>query len=887
MPVRGWGRTFNSHQHRRAKYRLATSVEALESRQLLAAAVVSERDYQVSPSSQRYDFPTYGDGGSVPLESGQYAIDGSIDSFDNDWFSFNLRAGEQVTIQLSADEFFSQFIDTGFAFGATAVAQANDISGDDPVIDTHAGSNSASASASDHAEFASLSSSASISASRSLLSGSGSWSLNLQTSADNPEFPEGEGTTGTASVSAFLPFLTNRSGVLTLNGDPSEVLDPGVFGASGFFMGRAKLEDYAEYIVELGLEANSPLFGLGGNGSETFTASDGFSWTFTPDEFHPTFVILGGDEMEPVQGTDSLTFVAPHDGTYTLVIAHNGQYYEVDEDPIGLRAPYGYYRPYHAEVTLPGVNRMGITAQYNDYESSTAPPPRGVARLAAPIVDSERCGPYLPGVDLPNTFTVRLDEQLDDVASVTWTLGNNSGTAVKSPGAANTWTFNVNMGNFAAATRDLVVKAKNSAGDVLEEETTSVIHQGAIDFELAVKAGTSNSVGVEGVRFFKDVAANVLFDGQIFGMASFYQNRVQVFVGTSRLQATVTGDPGQPQVFTASRNVGDLPLGSTAVTITVGSVQLSNFGDVPEFISSVSVPSWLSGANKAYNGTTVEYEFHNASPALLNYQASLPKTGVKWIDKELKKLRSFFTLTPTLNIDAPLQTVVPVHFSGSEVHVEAQLLGQTLFEETFKSDELEFVGELNALTLAPTALGIKLKDPLEFESTFLDESFSINLLEKAGIKLPDSVASAKLELALKVLGGLTVDAGVLLALEGSSLVFVSTGTFIKVTATPQAVTTATLTAKVLGGWLADFNGTFDATTTITISGSVNFAGAVSSPRIDRTTLVANLKIEYRVRIKGTLAKKRTLVDFDSASPENGGPTDDVLGPYELLALSKV
>ncbi len=881
MPVRGWGRAFNSHQQRRAKRRLATSIEALESRQLLTATIISERDYHDSPALQ-YDFPSYESGGTVELESGEYTIDGSIDSYDNDWFSFTLKAGQPVTIHLSVEDFFAQFVDTGTALTATAVAY-EESAGSEGVIDSNSGGTSASASATDSGNYGSISSSASISASQSLLNGSGGWSLNVN-SSESP-FPGEDAVNGSAGVSAFLKFLTNRSGVLTLNGDPGDVIDTDRFGASAFYSGRSTLEAYNQYFVELGLEVGSPIIAQGGGEGESFTASSGFSWTFTPDAFLPTFVILG-DDMQPVEGTDGLTFVAPDDGVYTLVIAHNGQYYDVEEGAFGLRAPFGYHRPYQLDVTLPGLNRIGITAQYNDYESATPATLGAVPRAATPIIDSERVGPYLPGVDLPNLFTVRLDEAVENVASVTWTLGDKSGTATKTPGVANTWTFNVNMGNFAAATRSLVVQAKNSAGDVLEEDTTSVVHQGAIDFELAVKAGTSNSVGVEGVRFFKDVSANVQFDGQISGMASFYQSRVQVFVGTTRLQATVTGVAGQPQVFTASRNVGDLPLGSTAVTITVGSVQLTNFGDQPEFISSVIVPSWLSGAKKTYNGTTGEYEFHEATPALLNYQASLPKTGVKWLDKELKKLKSFFTLTPTLNIDAPLQTVVPVHFSGSEVNVEAQLLGQTLFEETFKSDELDFVGELNALTLAPTALGIRLKNPLEFESTFLDESFSIDLLAKAGIKLPETVASAKIELALKVLGELTVDAGLLFALEGSSLVFVSAGTFIKVTATPQAVTSATLSANAFGRRLVDVVGTIEATTTITITGAVNFAGAVTSPRIDRSTLTANLKIEYRMRVTAKLAKKFTVIDFDSASPENGGPTDDVLGPYELLALSK-
>lgn len=881
MPLRGWGRTFHSHSQRRAKRPLATSIEALETRQLLTATVISERDYHSSPALQ-YDFPTYAYGGTVELASGEYAIDGSIGSNDNDWFSFNLLAGGQVSIHLSVPAFFAQFVDTGTTLNANAIASANDADDIPTVVESNFGKGSVNASATESGPLSGTSASAAISADETLLSGSGSWSVNASTSAHDEEF--GPSTHGSASVAANLTFLTNRSGVLNLHGDPTDVLDTSRFGASGFLAGRARFADYNEYLVEVGLEASSAFVNAEGSGSDSFSASGGFSWTFTPDVFLPTFVILK-DGVKVAEGTNDLTFVALEDGNYSLAIAHDGQYYEVDDGPDGLRAPGGFHRPYQLDVVLPGVNRMGITAQYNDYEATNASEPAGVPRAITPIIDSERCGPYLPGVDLPNTFTVRLSPEMDNIASVTWTLGANSGTAVKTPGVVNTYTFTVNMGNFAAATRNLVVKAKNANGDVLEEETTVVVHQGAVDFELAVKAGTSNSVGVEGVRFFKDVAANVAFDGQIFGMASFYQSRVQVFVGTSSLQATVTGDPRQPQVFTVTSNAGALPLGSTAVTITIGGVQLTNFGDQPEFVSAVVVPSWLNGAKKTYNSTTGEYEFLNATPALLNYQASLPKTGVKWLDKELKKLKSFFTLTPTLNIDAPLQTAIPVSFAGSEVNVEAQLLGQTLFDETFESNEVELIGQLNSLTLAPTGLGIRLKDPLHFESTFLDESFSINLLSKAGVHLPESVASAKLELALKILGEVTVDAGVLFALEGSSLVFVSEGSFIKVTAAPQAVTTGTLSAKLLDGKLLDASASIEATTTLTLTGAVNFAGAVTSPRIDRASLAASLKIQYRMRIKGRLKKTDAAIDIDSASEENGGAADDVLGPYQLFGVS--
>lgn len=870
---------------RRVKREIASAIESLESRELLTT-FISERDFQTGPYyNPVYDFSSDVAAPSANISGGSFEIDGFVGRNDVDFLALNLSSGQKVHLEISDEPFESSFIDGADNVGAGGFTRAGTPTSPGNGKSSY-GVLTASGAAQSAASFDYYSNaSGSVSISDTLFAGSGNWDVSASVHGldDTPRYS----VMASASAYADIKFLTNRSGTLLLGGNQPPA-DP---NGLSYFRNTQSLSQYDSYLVQMNFSVHT--LGLdAADGNATSGSTGQFTWSFTPDPFTPTLGIFNSAGQLLAQGSEVFDFRAPASGSYRLGIAHAGQFSGTTDVDASVPAGRSYYRPYHATVQIDDSPlSVTVTAQYNDYvstvsESVAAPMARAFLAVPGPI-SSDQFGPFLPGVGLLNTFTVQvLGDGSSEVSTVTWTIGEKTGTATRIA-QSNEFSFQVDMADFTAGSHAINVQAKNSSGTVVEEFAGAVIHTNVLNFELQVDPGAAGDpLDSESIRFFKDITANVALTGTVDGLGSFYRNQVQVLVGPSLLNVTWEGDPGQLQRFSGTRNVGNLSLGTTDVNLTVGGLSVTRFGDTLEHLKSVALPTWLVGGTKTYNSVTGEYEFHDTKPALLDYRAALPKTGQKWLDTQLKKLKTFVTVATELNIDAPLQVTDTVDFSASKITAEAELLGQTIFDETFTSDELAFGGTLDSLTLDPTGFSVRLKDPIEFDSTFLDQKFSFNLLSRAGVRLPESVASAKFELALKILGTATLDAGILITKEGSSIEFAPSGTFVTITASPQGTAEAALTAKVAGGWLADFDGRIESTGTLTITGTVRFSGGLLTPKIDSATLSAKFKLEYRIRIHGTLAKKLSLVDYDSGSEENGGTTDDVFGPYELLTISK-
>lgn len=542
------------------------------------------------------------------------------------------------------------------------------------------------------------------------------------------------------------------------------------------------------------------------------------------------------------------------------------------------------------EVEPPPIT-ISVGAQFNELGDSTSETlRRGVPRDIQ--ISSDRFGPYLPGIELSNKFTVNIiGENTDAVTLVEWSIGQTSGMATQ---VANSdqWTFTTNMGSYAAGTHDLVVRAFSSSGETLQEYQGEVVHSSTLNFELSVDPGaTDDLIPVEDARFFQGISASLQFEGTIDGLAKFYANKAKIYVGNTAVSATFTNTAaGAPAKFTFTYNVSSLtsgPTGTIGVDVQFGTKSVTDFGDVKEFLTAVPKPTWLANSSISYNSQTGEYEFHNYRPSLFDYSATITKTGQKWLDNRLKKLDTFARMEAVLNIDAPVQVTQAPTFDASQLIVKAQVLGEKIADATYGSSTLDFGGSLNSKTLDPTDVSIRLQNPaLIANQTFLNRQFSFNLVDKLVPGLPEWLVSARFEMALKLMSSLTVDAGVELTKVGTTVQYVAAGTFLTLAADPTATATAQLVAKVGGGWLADFIGSATGTATLNLSTTANFSGNIGSvPKLESASLSAKFTFAYRVQIEGTLAKSVRFVSYDSAAPENGGPTDDVFGPYELLTLS--
>lgn len=864
-----------AQKRKRAPGRLAArcNVEELEQRCLLTATVLNELDHT---------FAAWADGfGNEPgysydteWEAGSYQLRGSIQWNDADYIYFPMAPGDTVELTASAPAPF-WMVAPGSESGTQAWTETfagAEVNGEDVGIQTSDNQEGLEdASANSHAEVgpASASAAASVHMTSSLLAGYASAHASTAVTGQ-VSWPRAEARAGAQGV---FTYLTNRSGALNVTDDVG---------------GWVIRNDAGDLYYQIGIGAFAWLISPEPN-SEYSSASG--SWIFTQDEFTPTAAIVDydGNILAESDSMGYLKYTQSSLAAGYLVVAHDRQY----NGTIDQRYDRDFVREYQVDIDLTKAEvHLAVSAQFDELNDADLAAPADL-QVDGIQVSSDKFGPYLPNVYLPNKFTVAIDGTGSDfVRSVRWELGTHHGDATRVANTHN-WTFTTDMGDYTSGTRDLIVSAFDSNSVLMEEYHADVVHLANLNFELQVDPGTSDPlINVEDARFFTSIPANLTFQGTVDKLATFYHDKTQVYVGNSPVSVQyAAASAGILTKFTFSYDAGLLspgPTGTIGVDVEINHRSIQEYGDDKEPLRAVPKPTWLNGGSIAYNTADGEYKFHNFKPQLLDYSASIAKTGVKWLDSQLKKIgTSYVRLEAVLNIDAALQKAESPDYQASQLIGHAQVLGQQVPDKVSSSSTLVFTGSLDSLTLDPTGWGVHFSHPQPLANqTFLNTSLSFDPVAKA-TGIPKWLASAEFNLALKLIGTLEYNAGILLTKGTSGVAYVSSGTYLTLSAIPEAQLHIDVHGDVLNGFLADLAGSFDATARLELSASAHFSGAISAaPKIESVQFSAKFSMSYRIRVIGTLAKGAVrVVDYDSASPENGGPDDDVFGPKELLTLS--
>jgi hypothetical protein len=246
---------------------------------------------------------------------------------------------------------------------------------------------------------------------------------------------------------------------------------------------------------------------------------------------------------------------------------------------------------------------------------------------------------------------------------------------------------------------------------------------------------------------------------------------------------------------------------------------------------------------------------------------------LKALNAQLAALKSRLTAQAHLGFDASLDKELAVEFQATTLVTQAVLFNVTVWDETYGNADLDVGGTLDPISLNATTFHIALKQPaLLAAAQFFNKQLTVDLLPS----IPKAAARVELSLGVLAQGSITGNCGIEVAFVNGTMAFVPTGTFLALTATPQITATAGLNADVLAGWLLDVEASAGLDAQLPIAGLVSFKGSAAAPQLDAASLTAHLILDWNYRIKGKLAKVVTLVDYDSAAPENGGLGDDHL-----------
>lgn len=490
-------------------------------------------------------------------------------------------------------------------------------------------------------------------------------------------------------------------------------------------------------------------------------------------------------------------------------------------------------------------------------------------------------GTYLPSVGLDVPFTVTATDPAHLIAKVKWSIDGDHPIQAESAGTGM-WTFKYNPGVFdTAGTHTLTVTAYDRQNrQVGESFEGQIVVGGQPDFELkAGPTGQGAPVNVEDLRFLRDISAAITFTGTLDGVPEFYKNQLSFKLGGTSLptSAFLLTDPDSFQFqFNADPTTFPKPNSNLInADVFIGNKRVVQLGDAPEQLFAINIPDWIQNGERTFNPSTASYEITGAVIPVVSVDYPAPKTGMAFLDKQLKDKTSFVHIQPVLNIVAPLNVHQPVTFDTSELKAMAQVLGEEVWNETYKSDDLAFGGTLDSRTLEANGLSIRLKQPKTLATkTFVDTTFTINLLPR----IPSDLAKADVTLHLKLEGVLTGDAGIQFSSKGGKVKLekgkegTRGGTFVSLTGTATGAANADLAANVLAGYLAEGTGHIGINGKLTLVGEVRFSSQYGSPiGIPKPTsgqLSALFDASYNYVVEGTLFKTYKVVDLDSKGPKS-------------------
>jgi hypothetical protein len=305
----------------------------------------------------------------------------------------------------------------------------------------------------------------------------------------------------------------------------------------------------------------------------------------------------------------------------------------------------------------------------------------------------------------------------------------------------------------------------------------------------------------------------------------------------------VTLDVGSVPPITATANSATQYLASYDVSQLSGDTALSvNVSENGRVLASAPnatlhvdpLPSWLSASTGIFDYSSSSYQFNNVT---LGANVKVPTLPIDFepLQKVLARLSSSASVVASLNITAPLDVNSTVTWSGQKVTGKAVVLGSTVWDETYDSDDLLVGGTLTSETLNPNGFYVKLANPEQLpDATFFNQNITVPIF--------NGPVTFNIGLKVLVTGTLTADAGVQINTSGNSVVFVPDGTFITLTPTLTTQITASFPVTV-GKWtLLTPYFTSDIALTVIVTG--HWGGALTSPDLSSYTLKGTLAGDY-------------------------------------------
>ncbi len=485
-------------------------------------------------------------------------------------------------------------------------------------------------------------------------------------------------------------------------------------------------------------------------------------------------------------------------------------------------------------------------------------------------------GPYLPGVGLDVPIIVTATDPGDQVSHIKWSLGGQTAISLP-PSGSDTWTFTVNPGTLAADSHTLTVTGYNAAGRLIKSATKSIILRvEKRPLTLAVMATYPGGglLGLTALRFIKGTPLNLGIGGTIFGVPAYY-DKVRVALGGPAAAVAVSSGAGSLG-FSLAKDVNSLAIGSNSISIFIGTAPLASVSSLaitPPSIRLVASPAWLPATKLKFSATLGAYVYEKVQS---KFSVALPKprvnTGLAWLDTNLNALLTQYStgasLTLGYSLTIPVALATAPKFTVHDLVATATVLGKLVWNQRFTTGHLIVGGTLNPQTLTPTTLAARLKQSVTVGSkTFFDRKLTIRY-DKA-----EPLLGVTASLGVKLSGMLKANAGLVIGWNGRELTLISTGTFVTLTAIPQATVTAKAIATFARGYLGTATAQAFATVKLTVQGTVKIGGTLAKPAISSRSLTGILSGNYGYKI----GAHNAVTNKDVLKEDN-----DKFGPIKLF-----
>jgi len=499
--------------------------------------------------------------------------------------------------------------------------------------------------------------------------------------------------------------------------------------------------------------------------------------------------------------------------------------------------------------------------------------------------DESVFGPYLPGVNLPTVFTMKLENS--DTAPKTMGYSLNGGMTWRPATISKTdpyfATFTYNPGNLKVGPKEILFRATGLFNklpfEIVRTRATLDMTNVKPNFELKVSPQGNASAKVDGenARFIQNVDAPFDFDGRITNVPEYYHNKLQLKFDSLVRSIQATGLDTAKSEFTLNVGAFKSP-GTKNVQISVGGLDFeAKFQDPAEYVQVIEQPKWLNGVWE-FDSSASKYTMVEGQAPLLPAIKNPLRTPYAYLNKALAAKQSYNRLYPIVNVTAPIDTQQEVDVSGSQLRAIVVVLGKELVNQTWSSGNLQIVGRLDGSTLNPVGFGIRLKEPVVFGPTeFLNANLTIPLTPKT----TNGILRVDLTLGLIVSGNLTVDGGVLLNTVNKNVVWDSSGTFLKLTASVAVTPSISVTGRAL--WLLKGEASGGLSIRFNLEGEVRFSGRVGAvPGVASSTYHGWIDGDYWYLITGELASLE-LYRYDSREEDpKDGRLDNVIKKTTLF-----